>query len=169
MHQQGFLQILVLKRLSFSSTFKPLAHNQPINLMDRFLWSFLCACMLPGRLILTESPNDLILLAPPPGQNSDNNIAYFAFTFLQILLFLTPPGLQLLKSLFTCFISDQSVDSRLQVKMNSPDSARDISIKQEEPEDHPHFSKFNHLNPSIAMHGMKIVDLQAHNLSTIMF
>ena len=26
------------------------------------------------------------------------------------------------------------MDSRLQVKMNSPDSARDVSIKQEEPE-----------------------------------
>ena len=39
--------------------------------------------------------------------------------------------LHLLKSLFTCFISEQCVESRLQEKMNS---AMDISIKQEKPE-----------------------------------
>ena len=53
-------------------------------------------------------------------------------------------GISPLKSLLNCFISEQCVESRLQVKMNSPDSARDISIKQEQPEDQPHFSKFNH-------------------------
>ena len=89
-----------------------------------------------------------------------------------VCMFLTPLGLKFLKSLLNCFISDQCVESRLQVKMNSPDSARAISIKQEEPDDHPHFSKFNHFNPSIAMQGkhlLKIVDLQAHNLLIIMF
>ena len=34
------------------------------------------------------------------------------------------------------------MESRLQVKMNSPDSARDFSIKQEEPEDHTHISTY---------------------------
>ena len=34
------------------------------------------------------------------------------------------------------------MESRLQVKMNSPDSARDVSIKQKEPEDHPHLSTY---------------------------
>ena len=67
-----------------------------------------------------------------------------------ICILLIPLSLKLLKSLFNCFISDQCLESRLQVKMNSPDSSRAISIKQEEPEDHPHFSKFN-LNPSIPM------------------
>ena len=50
------------------------------------------------------------------------------------------------------------MESRLQVKMNSPDSARDISIKleehedisvkQEESEDQPHLSKFHVLSLS---------------------
>ena len=61
------------------------------------------------------------------------------------------------KSLLNCFVSEQCVESRLQVKMNSPDSARDISIKQEEPEDQPHFSKFNHFKPSIAMLGEHVL------------
>ena len=41
------------------------------------------------------------------------------------------------------------MESRLQVKMNSTDSARDIYIKQEEPEDQPHLSKFNVLSLSL--------------------
>ena len=59
-----------------------------------------------------------------------------------VCMFLTPLGLKFLKSLLNCFISDQCVESRLQVKMNSPDSARDFSIKQEEPEDHTHISTY---------------------------
>ena len=47
-------------------------------------------------------------------------------------------GNVIIKSLFYCFVSDQSVESSLQVKISSP--ARTVSVKQE-PEDHPDLSK----------------------------
>ena len=52
--------------------------------------------------------------------------------------------LQILLFLLYLFIPDPSVESRLQVKMKSPDSARVIFIKQEEPVDHPHLSTYFH-------------------------
>ena len=48
------------------------------------------------------------------------------------------------------------MESRLQVKMNSPESARDVSIKQEEPEDHPHPSMYFHY--TVALGGNKCQD-----------
>ena len=76
---------------------------------------------------------------------------------------------RILKSLFTCLISGQSVESRLQVKMNSPDPARDISIKQEEPEDisikqeepedHPHLSKLCVLHIVLSIPFLHIISI----------